>query len=407
MLRRASCLLLVFIAVACERVETPPPAPAAEFIVAAGDSAFWVRSDADGIRVRGAPMVLSLVSGRFAELYVADDDQSFYDAVYVGQKLYKRDIISGDSMPLVSDTLMRLLARGYATANPDERPLAFDEQGSESPRTIASAEILVLDVMGPWISYEYRTDVDIVGGSSSHGLRHGVVDTRTGATTTLDALFGREQARAVMAEGQRQWREIRDSLAVAAPDDDELRGDLERLSFDARSFRLEAAAGEPHVRFAIAQSGARLAAAAQQLFPVPAGSPTWWEGVRDAYPAVEAAAEQRWTRNDVSVVARVVAEGHSPRVSIALRDVGGQEWPLGFVPVPIQRIMWLDDPALVAGTREALVRAFDDASLYSEDTRVARGPRLRAHSPSAFHFAAFMPRVPSIPRRIPPTRARH
>ena len=221
MLRRATVLLLVLTG-ACERVETPPPAPVAEFIVAAGDSAYWIRSDAEGIRVRGAPVALALVAGRFAELFVADHDQSFYDAVYVGQRLFKRDIISGDSMPIVSDTLMGLLARGYATANPDERPLAFDEEGSEAPRTIASAEILMLDVMGPWVSYEYRTDVDIVGGTSSHGLRRGVVDLRTGVATTLDALFGRHQARAVASEGQRQWRELRDSSLAAAPEDEEL-----------------------------------------------------------------------------------------------------------------------------------------------------------------------------------------
>ena len=410
MLRRATLLLLVILGGACERVEPPPPAPLAEFIVAAGDSVFWIRSDADGIRVRGAPMALALVGGRFVELYVADDDQSFYDAVYVGQRLFKRDIISGDSMPIVSDTLMRLLARGYATANPDERPLAFDEEGSESPRTIASAEILVLDVMGPWVSYEYRTDVDIIGGTSSHGLRRGVVDVRTGVSSTLEALFGRQQARLVTAEGQRQWREMRDSTLAAAPDDDVLRESLERLNFDPRSFVLLAEGREPRVRFTLAQSGSRFIAPAQELFAVGVEAPAWWEGVREGYPlSVEGAelSESRWPRPEYDVIARPVPDKSRPRIAFALRDAGGQEWPLGFVPAPVQRIMWLDDPALAAGTREALVRAFDDAALYSEDTRVVRQLRPPRHAAPLVQFAAFSPRPITVPRRSPPARSRH
>jgi hypothetical protein len=409
MLRRATICLMVMLGGACERVEPPPSAPLAEFIVAAGDSAFWIRSDADGIRVRGAPMVLALMGGRFAELYVADDDQSFYDAVFVGQRLYKRDIISGDSMPIVSDTLMRLLARGYATANPDERPLAFDEEGSESPRTIASAEILVLDVMGPWVSYEHRTDVDIIGGTSSHGLRRGVVDMRTGTVSTLDALFGREQARRITAEGQRQWREMRDSLLAAAPDDDVMRENLERLSFDARSFVLLAEEREPRVRFTLPQSGSRFIVPAQDLFPVAVDAPAWWEGVRDGYPArVEGIAgeEQRWSREGYDVLARPATENARPRIAFALRDAGGQEWALGFVPAPVQRVMWMDDPALAPGTREALMRAFDDAALYSEDTRVVRQlPPARRSVPS-FRYAAFAPYHISVPRRSAPARSR-
>jgi hypothetical protein len=410
MLRRATLLLLVMLGGACERVEAPPPAPLAEFIVSAGDSAFWIRSDADGIRVRGAPMALALVGGRFVELYVADDDQSFYDAVYVGQRLYKRDIISGDSMPIVSDTLMRLLARGYASANPDERPLAFDEEGSESPRTIASAEILVLDVMGPWVSYEYRTDVDIIGGTSSHGLRRGVVDLRTGVTSTLDALFGRQQARIATAEGQRQWREMRDSLLAAAPDDDVLRESLERLSFDARSFVLLAEGREPRVRFTLAQSGSRFIAPAQELFPIGVEAPAWWEGVREGYPVANDGAnqeERRWPRPEYDVIARAVPDENRPRTAFAIRDAGGQEWPLGYVPSPVQRIMWLDDPALAAGTREALVKAFDDAALYSEDTRVVRNVRPLRRTAPLVQFAAFSPRHLTVPRRSPPARSRH
>lgn len=363
-------------ALACERVEPPPPAPPAEFLVAAGDSVFWIRSEADGIRVRGAPMLLTLVGGRLAELYVTDEDLSFYDAIYVGQRLFKRDLVNGDSVQLFADTLMRALARNYAAANPEELPLGDDEVGSEDPRIVASAEIVVLDVTGPWASYEYRTDVDVIGRPSSFGLRRGVLDLRTGVPTTLEALFGRADARRLAAEGQRQWRELRDStLAAAAGTADEavLREEYGHLSFDARSFGLRVERRVPFVQFTLVQRGALQAADATRLGPIALDEPAWWPTVADAYPDAEAADERSWSRGDVTVVARP-ASGPAPRVAFALRDAGGQEWSLGFVPAPVQRLMWLEDSLVAPGTREALVRAFDDAALYGDDTRVAAAP---------------------------------
>ncbi len=274
-------------AVACERVEPPPPAPPTEFLVAAGDSVFWIRSEADGIRVRGAPMLLTMVGGRLAELYVADEDLSFYDAIYVGQRLFKRDLVNGDSVQLFADTLMRALARNYAAANPEELPLGEDEVGSEDPRIVASAEIVVLDVTGPWASYEYRTDVDVIGRPSSFGLRRGVLDLRTGVPTTLEALFGRDDARRLAAEGQRQWRELRDSTLAAASgtsDEEVLREQYAHLSFDARSFGLRVERRIPYVQFTLVQRGALTASDATRLGPVAVAEPAWWPTVADAYP---------------------------------------------------------------------------------------------------------------------------
>lgn len=380
MRRRVLLLTLALVAAsvaACERVEPPAPAPPTEFLVAAGDSVFWIRSEADGIRVRGAPMVVALVGGRLSELYVTDEDHSFYDAVYVGQRLFRRDLINGDSTQLFADTLMRILARNYAAANPDEQPLAEEEVGSEDPRIVGSAEILVVDVLGPWASYEYRTDVDIIGRPSSHGLRRGVLDLRTGVPSTLESLFGRAAARAAIADGQRQWRELRDSTLVAAAgskDEKALRSEYERYGFDPRSFGLEVEEQRPLLRFSLALSGSLNPLPALQLGPVAIDEPAWWPTVRDDYAALGEGGERVWRRGGYSIVARPAA-GTKPRVAFALRDAGGQEWPLGFVPAPVQRLMWLDDTLIVPGTRDALIRAFDEAALYGEETRVARRTR--------------------------------
>jgi len=403
---RARLLSLLLLAVACERAEPPKPAPLAEFIVAAADSVFWVRSDDDGIHVRGAPMVLAQVGGRFAELYVSDEDYSFYDAVFIGQRLYKRDIVSGDSVQLVADTLMPALARAYAAANPEERPLDADEEGSENPRTVATADLLVLDVVGPWLSYEHLADIDVVGGASSHGARRGVVDLRTASPAPLDAIIGAPAARRAVATARERWMLLRDSIALLASDSSLATTPvLERFAFDPRSFSLTVADRTLHVRFAVTQNGAEEEAAVVELDAVDVEEPSWWEQVRADYPIDERAEERTWPRAGFTLVGRP-ADSPQARVALAIRDVAGTEWRLGSVPSPIQRVMWVVDTADVPGMRAALTKAFNEASFYSGENRIVRHLP-RGQRPDALVRPASRLRTPpATPRRIPKARAR-
>ncbi|MBP7550675.1 MAG: hypothetical protein KA761_10345 [Gemmatimonadaceae bacterium] len=390
---------------ACERAEAPPPAPSAEFIVAAADSVFWVRSDADGIRVRGAPMVLAQVAGRFAELYVADEDFSFYDAAFIGQRLFKRDLISGDSVQLVADTLLPALARAYASANPDERPLAPDEHGNEDPRTVATADILVLEIHGPWLSYEYRTDVDVIGGTNAHGARRGVVDLRTATPAPLEAIIGAGPARRAVALARDRWSALRDSIAAIARDSAvAVTPTVDRFGFDARSFSLSVIDRALQVRFAVTQSGADEEANVVELEAIDVDAPSWFEALRPEYPIDERAEERLWPRDGFTLVGRP-ADDPRARVALSLRDPAGTEWRLGSVPSPVLRVMWIGDSSAVPGTRAALTKAFNDASFYSGENRIVR------HTPRAARVAPLV--VPAsarkapvvVPRRLAPSPA--
>ncbi len=373
MMPRARLLLLApLLLVACDKPEPPAPAPRTEFIVAAADSVFWVRSDTDGIRVRGAPMVLAQVAGRFAEIYVADDDYSFYDAVFIGQRLYKRDLISGDSVQLVADTLMPALARAYAAANPDERPLEPDEHGTEDPRTVATADLLVLETHGPWLSFEYRTDVDVVGGTSAHGARRGVVDLRTAVQAPLDAILGAAPARRAIAEARSHWTALRDTLMGIAADSATAVAPLgERYIFDPRSFSLGVADRVLHVRFAVPEVGAEAEANVVELDPMAVDQPSWWEQLRIEYPIDENADERTWPRPGFTLVGRPADEPRA-RVALSLKDESGNEWRLGSVPSPVLRVMWVPDSTEAPGTRAALTKAFNEAAMYSGENRIVR-----------------------------------
>ncbi|MCE9602955.1 MAG: hypothetical protein K8S21_12185 [Gemmatimonadetes bacterium] len=406
---RARLVPLVLLSVACQRARPPVPAPPAEFIVAAADSVFWIRSDADGIRVRGAPMVLAQIGGRFAELYVSDADYSFYDAVFIGQRLFKRDIVSGDSVQLVVDTLMPALARAYAAANPEERPLDADEQGSENPRTVATGDVTVLDVVGPWLSYEHLTDVDVVGGANSHGARRGVVDLRTASAAPLDAIIGAAAARRAVAAARTEWGALRDSLALLAADSTlAASSGADRFAFDPRSFSLGVLDRALQVRFAVTQTGAEEEAGVLELGHVEVDQPDWWAAVSNGYPidaqAPDGAVERVWAREDFVLVGRA-ADSPQARVSLAIRDAAGSEWRLGSVPSPIQRVMWIGDTADVPGMRAALTKAFNDASFYSGENRIVNHT-LRGQRPESFVRPASRRRAaPPTPRRIAP-RAR-
>ena len=101
------------------RAEPAAPPPAAEFLLAAGDSTYWVTSGAAGARVRGAPLTLARYGGRFYEVYVGDDDRSFYDAVFVGQRIFRRDLLAGDSLQVYVDSGVAAAARRYGAAHTD------------------------------------------------------------------------------------------------------------------------------------------------------------------------------------------------------------------------------------------------------------------------------------------------
>ena len=66
----AAIALLLLGAMGCANkspVEAPPPA--ADFLVTAGDSAFWVSTTDGRFRIRRAPLMLANFGGRFYELY--------------------------------------------------------------------------------------------------------------------------------------------------------------------------------------------------------------------------------------------------------------------------------------------------------------------------------------------------
>jgi hypothetical protein len=367
---RAACVTLAFLA-ACSRTTEKPPAT--EFLLGAADSTFWVATTSGETHVRGAPLVLARYESRFYEVYAHHEDLSYPDAVLLGDRIYRRDILTGDSTVVFADTIVPRMAGAYAAAHPDERPLRPDEDGEADPATSITAEFDILDVFGPYLSYEYHLDVEMPGKRPWHSTRQGVIDLRTGREQRAEDLFGAVAGGRLVTTAKRAYADVRDSLARARPsmstEDAQAAAALERATFDPSSFTLSSHEGRVEIAFGVPGEGEGPSGNVVQLEPLSVDSVAWWPEVATGLPTRDAEDNDRWTRGDARVIARYDTSGTVARVTLANR--ANREWPIASMQAPLFQILWLDDPRMRDAERQALTRAFNHAASYDEGARVA------------------------------------
>lgn len=396
-MRRLAFLLLLPLA-ACDG-GSRTGVPATEFVVAAGDSSFWVRTAEGKVElVRRAPLVLARVDGRFYELFVTDADRSFADAVFVGQRLWRRDLVTNDSMVLFEDSVVPRRARAWARRHPDDVPLAPDEDENEHPAASITADVEVVDVLGGYVTYESYADLHDEDGSERHEVRRGVVDLRTGRPVTLANLVGDTARVRLVVAGRTALGAVFDSVrARRDPRARRAARALHGFAFDEESFALTALGREPGIAFLVPGRGAEAGGLAVPLPPLAAPVRSGWRAAREQLPEPVAGSRmvERWTRDGLEVLARYDAA--ETQVELVLRHAGG-DVRVGRLPAPASRLFWLDHPPLDDRTREALLRAFADADIYGEELRDVSAPAVpRARSGGAVLLAANRPATSRTP----------
>jgi hypothetical protein len=265
-------------------------------------------------------------------------------------------------------------AAAYARAHPDERRLTPDEDASEDPASSATAQLEVVELLGPYASYEYHADVELEGARPWHMTRRGVIDLRSGRQVTVEDLVGEDAARRVTELGRRAFQAAQDSMHHIRDTLDERNARaldaLKHLRFDETSFTLVAIDGRPAIRIAVTGRGEGLGGTAIELEATPVEPRPWWDELGGALPDNGGTEElDQWIRPSYRVLARYDSSGDVARLSIA---AGGREWPVGSVGPPIHRLDWLDSPPIDSTERRALGRAFDEAAAYDEHAKVAR-----------------------------------
>jgi hypothetical protein len=310
------------------------------------------------------------VDERFYEIFIADEDRSFFDATIVGQRVYKRDLITGDSTLLLDDHLTREVATRYASEHPAEEPLGMDEEENPDAGTIASTETQIVEVLGPYLTYEQHIDLDGPRLRGVHTSRRGVIDLRTAEPVTLQALVGPDDASTLQLRGVSMLGSASDSIrsmrdARAARAKDAMAG----FVFDSASFSLIQSAGAPAVAFFVPGRGVRAAGHALPLEPIDIPPGTWWKEVRETLPTAVPGGDELWPGKEQDVVARRDASG--TRAGIFLRAAGSsREWEVAHVQAPVRRVVRIVDGD-DGETLDALARAFDDALLDSGEARTA------------------------------------
>jgi hypothetical protein len=367
-LRAAVLTAALLLASACTR-HKGDDAPIAEFLISAGDSTYWVENTGPGIKLRGSPLVVARVENRFMELYVVDDDRSFENALFIGQRLFQRDLITGDSVEIFRDSVVPRLAEAYERRNPEARRLEPDEDPVDEPATSASAEVSVLAVHGPFLSIEHHVDTAGAGDDSWHMTRHLVIDLRTGSPVRLSDILGAEAAGSVVARGRTLFRETIDSVRRdRRPSAQRAAQALDRFRFDPTSFSLVAPNGTLMVAFSAPGQGAGGEGFVLPLRPLPVQEPAWWVEARGSLPSTTREREEHWQRAAYTV--KAVYDTTAP-VRLSLVDSTGKEFPVGSLTAPIHRIYWLDTPPIDRVQRNALTRAFNEAAMYDETARTA------------------------------------
>jgi hypothetical protein len=351
------------------RSATMPPPPAAEFVIAAGDSSYWVTSDKHGIHWRGAPIDLARVSGRFVELYVVDDDESFQSADLIGQSVYRRDLRTGDSVLVYRDTLVPHLAREYARLHPDDHRLGAGDEPDDDPLWRATATLDLDATHDNFVSYTLHADVERENQPLWHTSRRGVLDIRTGRPASLADVLG---AGAADVEHRRD-AELRSAVDSVRTSRDE-RGTrasaiLSAYRLDPTSFAITTVDGAPAIEYAVPGSGPGDAGHMLSLQPIRVAEPAWWRGFTASLPVSSAyGSRDVWRHASYEVVVRYDSTGDA---RLALRDSTSREWPVGRFSAPATRIYWLDRPTVDTDTRHALIKAFQAAAGYGEESRVA------------------------------------
>ena len=360
----------------------PPPA---EFLVATQDSTFWVSTAGAKVRTRGAPLVLARYDGRFYEIFVADDDRSYADALLVGLRLYRRDLERGDSAVVFEDSIVPRVAREYSLAHPGAHPLAPDEDGDEDPPTQAMADLQVVDVHGPYLSFEYHVDITRTGRPPWHAARRGVIDLRSGKPARIADLFPPAVASALIDSAKRELSSAIDSVRGDSRETSQRAlAALGRARFDPVSFVLAVPDSEIAVEFDVPQRGSDAPDEVLPLSTLRPPSPSWWADIEHEFARAENDLD-RWNRSASSgydLIARYDSTAETARLFLV---AGANEWPVRAVAAPVLHAFWLDRPGIDSAQRRALTRAFDEASLYDESTRTVRDtqsasrPRPRHH----------------------------
>lgn len=161
-----------------------PVPPPAEFLVSASDATYWVKSGSRGFHIRRSPLILARTAGRFYEIYVEEVDRSFATALFTGERVYRRDLATGDSTLIFEDTAVVRRSRDFHAEHPEVPALEPDEDPPDDVSYTVEGETDILNVLGPYVAIEHRLSIDR-GSYVQDDTAQTVIDLRSASRADL------------------------------------------------------------------------------------------------------------------------------------------------------------------------------------------------------------------------------
>ncbi len=371
--RRLLCVRWLVMAslVACAPSPRDSARPEAEFLVVTDDSTAWVRSAADTVVVTRAPMLVATLAGRLIEIYVAEEPIDFEDATFLVTRVFRRDLVSGDSALVFADSTVLREAREYMRAHPTAERLGEDDAATPAARAL-EASITPLDVVGPTLGIEVHVD-RTVGELGTHDTYRATVDLASGKRLRVADIASAGTASLTL---QRAQQDLNAAVALAGrragPVGKAASRAMAALLFDSLSFTLSRAGDSLAAQFLVHDEQVIDEARDTHRFslePVPFAAPTWWNGARGPLPRRLADSS---ARIELGALSLDVAYDSEDVAQIAARTSTGAR-PVTRMRGPVRRVITVGDSLIQpAGLwRQALERAFSESGYYSEEVRAA------------------------------------
>ncbi len=345
--------------------------PEAEFLLVSDDSTAWVHSSADTVIVQRAPMLLATLAGRLIEIYVAEDPINFDDATFLISRVFRRDLVSGDSTLVFADSTVLREAMAYVRAHPTAERLDEDDPVPDGARSFESS-ITPLDVIGGTIGVEVHLD-RTVGELGTHDSYRATVDLPTGRRLSLAEVITASAAARVIEDAHRN---ITAAIATAR---------LREGSIGKAAGRALASLGFDPLSFTLARNGdsltAKFLAHDEQVIdeghdthrfalePIALPAPSWWLSARRTLPHELPDSASRF---DVGPVALDVRYDSQDVAQVVTRTSTGTR-AVTRMRGPVRRAIAVGD-SLIAPRgkwRQALERAFSESGYYSDQVRAA------------------------------------
>lgn len=131
-----------------------------------------------------SPLILTTANDRFYQVYVGESARSYSDAVFVTEPVFRRDLVTGDSILLLDDSVVGKWEKAYLAVSPEARLLEPDDAADGDVDFAASSEIDILGVIGPYVLYDKRATVERPEYSKTDSSR-GALDIRSGQIVAL------------------------------------------------------------------------------------------------------------------------------------------------------------------------------------------------------------------------------